>query len=120
MSRSLVKRGLACRTTATPPTITKSTPASVKRRSRLPSLNVGRSRGDSDTLAAAPRARSSERLCGRMHLFQAAQPFRGRKRELLADEALIHATLARRSQELQPMASSPERTGEGLKGGVRA
>src|SRR5580704_12640820 len=113
MSRSLVKRGLACRTTATPPTITKSTSAFVRRRSRLPSLNVGWSRRDSDT-PAAPSACSSERLCRRMHLFQSAQPLRGRKFELLAHEALIHTSRSRRSLELQAMAGSPERSGKGL------
>src|ERR1700722_18528574 len=120
MSRSLVKRGLACRTTATPPTITKSTPASLRRRSRLPSLNVGWSSEDSDTTTTAPRARSSECLCRRMHLFQSAQPLRGRKLELLADEALIDAARARRSLKLQAVAGRPERCGEGLEGGVRA
>src|SRR5580704_1025580 len=120
MSRSRVKRGLAWRTTATPPTITKSTSASVRRRSRLPKRKAGWSSQDSGVFTATPRARQSECARLRVHRFESVQPLAGRQFELLADQALVHAAAAGRRLQLQAASRRPQSARERLEGRIRA
>src|SRR5919204_5721196 len=112
MSRSLVKRGCAWRTTATPPTMTKSTPASTRRSRR-------RAGWKSVQLAtrACPRKGQDARLAG--HALEAPQTLHRRELELLANQALVDTGRPRRGGQDELVPQRVERVGDSPQGGVR-
>src|ERR1700730_314964 len=102
MSRSRVKRGLACTTTATPPTTTKSIPAPAS----IPSNAVGRKSGQVATARFAGACEFARLL---VHAFKALQPLCRGERELLANQALIDRRPARSRGDDQFGTSSSQR-----------
>src|SRR6185437_15303095 len=120
MSRSLVKRGLACVITATPPTTTKSTSASVKRSSSVRNRSSGVFSQGSDALTATPGARQRELARLGVHRFDATNALCRRQLEMLADQALVDPGASRLCVERQAVPGRPERSIERVDGGVGA
>src|ERR1700722_12249293 len=108
MSRSLVKRGLAWRITATPPMTTKSTPLSVSRLSNSRSRNAGCSNPSSDEFTATPGSGERQHPTLGVHRFDLTHTCGGRQLELLADEALIDASASDGSVQRQLGPGRPE------------
>src|SRR5919198_135294 len=111
MSRSLVNLGCACSTTATPPTMTKSTSARTRRESR----RVG---WKSVHVATRTRSGEHELAALRRHPFELSQPLARRKLELLANEALVDASLFRRRVERELEAERVESVGHRADGRI--
>src|SRR5512132_583221 len=106
MSRSLVNRGCACSTTATPPTITKSTSAATRRVS-------SRAGSKSVQLATRPCPREGQDAGLAGHRLEAFEPLRRGELELLADEALVDAGRLRGRAQDELVPQRVERVGNG-------
>src|SRR5579885_1971331 len=97
MSRSFVFRADPCRITATPPTITKSTSASV---SRVISFDAWSSGG---IFATSSSAGNHQLPCLFVERFEAPQPLLGRELELRPYQRLINPRILARRREHQPV-----------------
>src|SRR5437763_4406076 len=111
MSRSLVKRGLACTTTATPPTTTKSTPAPASAGINL----VGRNSGQFATCSLACLGQPAALV---VHALERLHSLRGGQLEVLADQALVHGRPVALGRQHEPTTGRVECTVERLHGGV--
>src|SRR5437763_505042 len=111
MSRSCVNRGIACRTTATPPTTTKSTSASARRR-KIP---LGTNSGQFTTVSS-PDLPQLHPLA--VHLLKEIQTLLGRQLELSADQRLVHAGGLPAEGQAEVVPGGLHRVLEGLEGGV--
>src|SRR5436190_21131659 len=112
MSRSFVNRGLACATTAMPPTTTKSTFASASfRMSR-----VGRNSGQ---LATRALSRVGDQATLVVHRLERVDALRRRELEVLADQALVDRRPVGLGGQRQPAPGGTQRAVEGFDGGVR-
>src|SRR5580693_5640868 len=118
MSRSLVNRGLACRITATPPMITKSTPPSVSRCSRSRSWSWGLTDHCSGVFTATPGTGQRQHAGLGVHGFDLAEPFSRRQFQVLANQALIHTWATWRCLQPQAMPGCPERIVKSVNGGI--
>src|SRR5436853_1326002 len=112
MSRSLVKRGLACTTTATPPMTTKSTPAST-------SADISRVGRKSGQFATRPLPGPRQLPALLVHALQCLQPLRGSELEVLADQALVDGRVVSLGSQREPVTGRMERAIERLDGGIR-
>src|SRR5438874_13481902 len=112
MSRSLVNRGLAWSTTATPPTTTKSTPAPASAGISL----VGRNSGQFATRSLACLRKLAALF---VHALQRFHSLRGREVEVLADQAFVHGRAVRLGGQREPTTGRVEGPVERLDGGVR-
>src|SRR5215211_3708586 len=112
MSRSFVKRGWACATTATPPTTTKSTRPSTRRRmSRL-----GRNSGHVATRAFPGRGYRPPLL---VHRFETRDSFNGGESKMPADQAFVHRRAERLGGQVQPATGGAQCAVHGVDGRIR-
>src|SRR5437764_3461874 len=111
MSRSCVNLGIAWRTTATPPTTTKSTSAPARRR-RIP---LGTNSGQLTTVSS-PDLRQLHPLA--VHLLEQVQPLLRCQFELSADQALVHAGGLPAEGQAEVVPGGLDRVPQRLEGGV--